>query len=420
MIMIKDYRVVSSCRICGSSRLYKFLDLGHQPIPNGFIKPTRSVKRENKYPLNVLYCQDCGLVQLGIVVNPGIMFSDYPYLTSQARVMLNNFSNLAHEAYKLKSLNEKSLVVDIGSNDGSLLKFFKGYDAQVVGIDPARNIAEVAELSGIPTVVDFFRARSAKKVVKKYGRADVVCATNVIAHTDNLPEIFDSLDILLKKDGVFITEFPYLMDLVDKLEFDTIYHEHLSYFSLKPWKMLVERKGYRIVDVKRLPIHGGSIRITHQRAGRGANNIKTIPKALDFLIKLEQDKGLNDKDSFKIFADRVGDLKTDLLGLLIKLKSKGKRIVGYGAAAKGNVLTNYFGIGTQYLDFIVDSTPYKQGLITPGMHIPIYAENRLLQQMPDYAIILAWNFADEIVAKQKKYRQLGGKFIIPIPAVRII
>ena len=346
------------------------------------------------------------------------MFKNYVYIPSTAKVMMNNFSSLAHEAYLAENLDENSLVCDIGSNDGSLLKFFKSYDSKIVGIDPAENIAKIAELSGIPTEVEYFNSISAKKIRKKYGLADVITATNVIAHTDNLYEVFKGVDILLKKDGVFITEFPYLVDLIDKLEFDTIYHEHLSYFSLKPWNLLVEKCGFEICDIRRLAIHGGSIRITHRRKNRNLKN--PAKKTLEFLLDLEEKKGLSKKETYDEFSLKINKLKEELLTLLRSLKKDGKKIVGYGAAAKGNVLTNFFGIDTKILDFIVDATPYKQGLFTPGMKIPVYAENRLLKKMPDYAIILAWNFANEIMEKQETFSAKGGRFIIPLPEIKII
>jgi len=416
--MNKDFRVVKKCRICKSSKLYKFLDLNKMPIPNGFRKKEDLNKREPKYELGCFFCENCGLVQLTIVVNPEIMFKNYLYFSALSKVMMNNFSSLSHEAYLAENLDENSLVCDIGSNDGSLLKFFKSYDSKIVGVDPAENIAKIAELSGIPTEVEYFNSISAKKIRKKYGLADVITATNVIAHTDNLYEVFKGVDILLKKDGIFITEFPYLVDLIDRLEFDTIYHEHLSYFSLKPWDFLVEKCGFEICDIRRLPIHGGSIRITHRRKIKNLKN--PAKKTLEFLLNLEEKKGLNKKETYDEFSLKVNTLKEELLTLLKSLKKDGKKIVGYGAAAKGNVLTNFFGIDTKILDFIVDATPYKQGLFTPGMKIPVYAENRLLKKMPDYAIILAWNFANEIMEKQETFSAKGGRFIIPLPEIKII
>lgn len=415
--MNEDFRIVKSCRICKSTRLYRFLDMGSMPIANNFRKKEELGKKEPKYELACAYCENCGLVQLTVVVNPDIMFKNYVYLTATSKVRMNNFSNLAYQAYKEANLNENSTVVDIGSNDGSLLTFFKTYDCKVVGIEPAGNIAKVAELNGVSTEAVYFNSSSAKKIRKKYGQADVICATNVIAHIDNLYEVFKGVDVLLKKGGIFITEFPYLVDLVDKLEFDTIYHEHLSYFSLRPWKYLVEKFGFEICGLRRLQIDGGSIRLTHRRKSPGKNPAE---KTVEYFLNIEEQKKLNNKKTYNLFSRRVNNLKKEVNEAINSLKRQGKRIVGYGAPAKGNVLTNFFNIGKDKLSYIVDVTPFKQGLFTPGMHIPVYAENRLQKDMPDYALILAWNFANEIMEKQKIYKQRGGRFIIPLPKVKII
>ncbi len=387
------------------------------PIPNGFRKKEDLHKKQKKYELACYFCENCGLVQLTIVVDPEIMFKDYVYIPSTAKVMMNNFSNLVHEAVLEKNIGEKSTVIDIGSNDGSLLTFFKTYDCKVLGIDPAENITKLAELNGVPTETVLFDSTSARKIRRKYGQADVITATNVIAHIDNLDEMFKGVDELLKKDGIFITEFPYLLDLVDRLEFDTIYHEHLSYFSLGAWKHMVEKSGFEICGLRRLQIHGGSIRLTHRRKSSKKNLAK---KTVEYFLNVEKQKKLDKKETYDMFSEKVLNLKNELTGLINSLKKDGNKIVGYGAAAKGNVLTNFFNIGKDKLDFIVDSTPYKQGLFTPGMDIPVYAENRLQKDVPDYLLILAWNFANEIMEKQEAFRSKGGRFIIPLPEVKII
>src|SRR3989344_543352 len=361
---------VTKCRICSSRKLFKFLDLGLMPIPNGFIKEIDLQNDEDKFELACFFCETCGLVQLTKVVNPMVMFQNYAYVSAIANLIMNNFSNLSYEIYKTLRLNNKSLVVDVGSNDGSLLAFFKNYGVRVLGIDPARNLAKIAQLRGIPTEPVLFNLNNATKIVKKYGRADVICATNVIAHIDSLREVMMGINNLLTENGSFVTEFPFLLDLIKKNEFDTVYHEHLSYFSLRPWIRLVESYDLEVVNVRRLLIHGGSIRLVPRR-----KNVK--------------------KDK--------------------------KRIIGYGAAAKGNVLMNYFGIDRKFLDYIVDSTPFKQGLFTPGNHIPIVGEMQFRNDKNvDFALILAWNFADEIIAKEKKFKKIGGKFIVPIPKLKII
>lgn len=412
-----EIRKVEKCRICESKNLHKFLDLGSMPIPNGFLKQESLNIKEKKYPLACFFCNSCGFVQLTHVVNPKIMFTNYVYIPSGARVMMNNFSNLANQVSKKLKNIKKSLVVDIGSNDGSLLKFFKSYNAKVLGIDPAKNLAKIATKNGIPTEALLFNEKNAKKIVKKWGKATAITATNVIAHIDDLHEVFKSVDLMLDDEGIFVTEFPYLLDLVEKNQFDTIYHEHLSYFSLKPWNLLVEKFGFEIIGVRRLLIHGGSIRIMHKRK----NGKKTTKnKTLEYLISLEEDRGLYKIKTYENFAKRLEKIKTELKNLLYKIKKDKKKIIGHGAPAKGNVLMHYFDIGKETLDYIVDSTPYKQGLFTPEKHVPIYSDEKLKTDEADYSLILAWNFSDEIMSKHRGFKKRGGKFIIPIPEVKII
>ena len=387
------------------------------PIPNGFLKKEDISFLEEKFELSCLFCESCGLVQLSKVVNPILMFKNYVYVTSMARVMMNNFSSLSYQIYKGYKLNKQSLVVDIGSNDGSLLTFFKNYGTKVLGVDPAKNLSKIALMKGIPTETRLFNSSSAKLIRKKYGFADVITATNVVAHIDNLHALFEGVSILLKKNGAFVTEFPYFVDLFKKNEFDTIYHEHLSYFSLKPWMKLIDLFGFEVVSVQKLSIHGGSIRLVHQRKDKAR---KSILKTVKYLISVEENYEIYSKKALLQFANRVENMKSELMSLLTDLKRKRKRIVGYGAAAKGNVLANYFGIDTGILDYIVDSTPYKQGLFTPGTHIPIFGESKLAEDKPDYALIFAWNFADEIIEKERNFRKNGGKFIIPIPKIRVL
>lgn len=414
---MKDVVKLEKCRICKSKNLEMFLDLGKMPIPNGFLKSEDLNKHERLFNLACVYCSDCSLVQLSEVVNPDIMFSNYVYVTSVSKSMLNNFANLTFRANKISNLNSKSFVIDIGSNDGSLLKFFKNYESQVLGIDPAKNLAKVAISNGIPTEVALFNLATARRVIKKYGKADVITATNVVAHIHNLDELLKGVKILLKENGIFITEFPYILDLISKNQFDTIYHEHLSYFGLTSWNYFIEKHGLKIIDVSRVQIHGGSIRVTH-RLNKNAFAKKN--KTVSYLTGVEAQQGLLEKKAYLEFAARVSKLKTDLNALLKQLKKQKKRIVGLGAPAKGNILTGFFDIGPDVLDYIVDSTSLKQGLFTPKKHLPIYSENRVLKDQPDYALILAWNFKEEIMRKHRLFKKRGGKFIIPIPEIRIV
>jgi SAM-dependent methyltransferase len=355
-------------------------------------------------------------MQLSHVVSPNIMFGDYVYIPSTSKTLINHFAELANKTVEKFNLPEGSLVVDIGSNDGTLLKFFKIHKVKVLGIEPATNIAKLAEASGIETINDFFGQRTALKVVDDKGKAKVITGTNVFAHVNDLDDFLKGIDILLEDNGIFIIEVPYLPDLLEKIEFDTIYHEHLSYFSIKPLATLFEKFKMEIFDVERIGIHGGSIRVFVKRASAPG----PVSESVTNLLALEQERGLDSIETYLTFATEVASIKERLIELLKRLKSEGKRIVGYGAAAKGNILLNYCKIGTDILDYIVDNIPYKQGRYTPGMHIPVVPEERITQDRPDYALILAWNFAKEIMAKQQKYRELGGQFILPIPNPQII
>lgn len=416
-IMRKSVTILKKCRACRSGKLFTFLDLGQMPIPNGFLEQKQLAALEKKYQLSCMLCENCGLVQLTNMVNPSLMFKNYVYVPSESKTMMNNFSNLSYQIISTSKLGADSLVVDIGSNDGSLLSFFKNYGTKILGVDPAENLAKIAEMKGIPTEIKMFDLKSASYIKKKYGSANVICATNVVAHVNNLHNFIKAINHLLSEDGLFVTEFPYLVELIKNNEFDTIYHEHLSYFSLKPWLQLVEANNLEIIDVRKLPIHGGSLRLVHRRKRQKKRIINNDIKKL---LLIENSMEIYKKETFVKFVKRIDSLGTDLMKVLLDLKRKKNKIVGYGAAAKGNILTNYFKIDSNILDYIVDSTPYKQGLFTPGMHIPVYNEGHLSIDKPDYVLILAWNFSDEIIEKEKEYLKNGGKFIVPIPKIKII
>lgn len=412
--VVKKY-AVTECRICHSDKLYEFLSLGSMPIPNGFLLKKELSHEEPHYPLGVYVCENCWLVQLTHVIPPEIMFKNYLYIPSTSTTMLEHFDSLAREVVEKYSVNDSHLVIDIGSNDGTLLSYFKEQEVKVLGIDPASNLAQVARMKGIETIDDFFTSKLAVEVLEEKGRAKVITATNVVAHMHDLHDLIKGVELLLEKDGIFIMEFPYLVDLLDKNEFDTIYHEHLSYFSLIPLVELFRQHEMHIIDLKRTPVHGGSILVyVAQRKSKH----KTSKVVKDFLYQ-ESLKKLNKRSTYDDFARRVKSLKRDLVQYLKNLKKQGKKVIGYGASAKGNVLTNYCHITSELLDYIVDSIPYKQGRYTPGTHITIYPESRLEKDKPDYALLLSWNFAEEILRKQQKYRENGGQFIITIPYLRV-
>ncbi|QQG44078.1 MAG: methyltransferase domain-containing protein [Candidatus Roizmanbacteria bacterium] len=407
---------IKKCRLCGSDRLHKFLSLGSMPAPNSFLRQEQLKQEEDYYPLEICVCESCWLVQLSHVVPAKIMFKNYLYIPSTSTTMLSHFKTFAQDLIKTYELSSKDLVIDIGSNDGALLGYFKEREVKVLGVDPATNLVQVARLKGIDTVDDFFTSSLARKIKKDIGNAAVITATNVVAHIDNLNDLCKGMSLLLDKNGVFIAEFPYLVDLLEKKEFDTVYHEHLSYFAITPLLKLFSTHGLKIIDVRKIPVHGGSIRVY---VAKKHSKYKSSNKVKEF-IKEEKLKKLTHKSTYENFAREVKTIKKELVDLIKKFRDEGKKIIGYGASAKGNVLMSYCGITKEMLDYIVDSISYKQGRYTPGNHIPIYPESRLEKETPDYVLLLAWNFADEILNKQSKYRERGGQFIIIIPSLHIV
>jgi SAM-dependent methyltransferase len=411
-------KTLVKCRVCGAKDFYDFLDLGTIPIPNGFLSKEDLTKKEEKYPLVVTICANCHLVQLRHNVNPKIMFSNYLYIPSASKTRINNFRELSKAVKKKILLDDKSLVVDIGSNDGSLLNYFKNFGVQVLGVDPAKNLVTVAKLNGIPTVHSFFMQTIAKRIVKKHKKASVMLATNVVAHVNNLHDFFKAINILLSDDGVFVCQFPYLLDLIEKNQFDTIYHEHLSYFSLKPLMKLASIHDLDIFDIEKMDLDGGSVRVYWKKKKNKKWSINQ--KRINKLLHEENNAGLYDKKTYDKFAKRIKKLKSEVKKELLILKKRNSKIVGYGAAAKGNILLNYFEVGSDILDYIVDSTPYKQGLYTPGTHIPIFEENKIETTKPEYLLLLAWNFKDEIIQKSELHKKRGGRFIVTVPSLQII
>jgi len=414
MTQVKKYKI-THCRICTSTRLSEFLSLGSMPIPNGFMEKRDIAKNEKRYPLSACVCKNCWLVQLTHTIPPEIMFKNYLYIPSTSTTMVSHFKHISDELISAFRLSQKKLVVDIGSNDGTLLSFFKKKKIKILGVDPAENLAKLSSRKGIPTINAYMTEKLAQQIILKHGSAAVVTATNVVAHINDLQDLMKSVEVLLEKQGVFVMEFPYLVDLMQKNEFDTIYHEHLSYFSINPLLILFKMHKLRLIDVKRDSIHGGSLRLHIARKSSSYKEHKRVKE----LILQEKLKKLNSLDTYDEFARRVRTIKRDLVNYLKRLRGAGKRIVGYGASAKGNVLMNYCRIDNSLLDYVVDSIPFKQGKYTPGTHLSIYPEKKLLKDMPDYALLMSWNFADEILKKNQTYRERGGQFIITIPYLRI-
>jgi SAM-dependent methyltransferase len=404
------------CRICGSKNTVTFLNLGPTPLANSFLTPDSLNEPEDRFPLDVEFCPQCGLVQLDHVVPPEVMFRDYIYVSSTSQTMPAHFAGYADEIVTRFLDSSHDLVLEIGSNDGCLLRALQTLHVQAIGMEPAVNLASIANATGTRTVNDFFCERSAREFRSREGAVKVVIGNNVLAHVGDLQNLVAGLDLVLRPDGIAVFEVPYLIDLLRKTEFDTIYHEHLYYFALRPLQRLFESRGMRIFDVKRLFIHGGSIRLYVCRTKSEMNTLPTV----DDLLRVEQLAKLERVATYTAFADQVLTMKRELRALLSELKASGARIAAYGAPAKGNTLLNHFSIGSDIIDFVVDRSPYKQGMYTPGTHLPIVKVERLLDEQPDYVLLLAWNFLTEICEQQSEYLNRGGKFIIPIPTPKVL
>ncbi len=401
------------CRVCKGRELTKFLSLGNMPPVDSFVSK-EMLPTEKKYPLDVYFCHNCKLVQLLDVVPKEILFNrSYAYFSSASLPLVKHFETYASEI-KERFLKEGDLVVEIGSNDGVLLQFFKG-NFRVLGIEPSENVAKVARSKGIDTLCEFFNEGLCENIVKKYGKAKIITANNVFAHIDNLDEIIRSIKILLEDDGVFVFEAHYLFDLIDKQEFDTIYHEHLCYFSIRPLIELFKRFNMKVFDVERVDIHGGSI-----RGFVSKNSAIQINNSVNGLINLEERAGLYELSRFIGFQKNVENIREKLVNLVRSLNSSGKTVVGYGAPAKSGTLLNFCGFTEKDLKYITDTTPHKIGLLTPGTHIPVVSPEILKIKAPDYILMLAWNYKDFILKKESELRKMGTKFIIPIPEVEVV
>ena len=405
-----------TCRLCNSKNLSLFLDLGHHPPSDQFVKKKKLNHEFSYYPLKVNICNKCKFHQLNFVVKKEILYDEeYPYESSQTKAGNLHFNNFANSVIKKYKLERKNLVVDIGSNIGVLLGGFKKKKIRVAGIEPASNICKIAKKNKINTYCSFFNNKIINKIISEFGKAKIITATNVFAHIDDLQGFTKSICRLLDKNGAFIIEAPHFLNLVKKIEYDTIYHEHLSYITIKPLVNFFSKYKLEIIDVEKKDIHGGSVRI--HVAFKNQHNVSINVKKI---IKEEKNAKLDSKKILENFSQEVKKNRLNLILLLTKLKLKNKRIVAVSAPAKGMTLLNYCKIDKTYLDFATEKSKLKQNTFAPGGHIPVTSDGKLLSKKVDYALLLAWNFSKEIINNNLKFLQKGGKFIIPVPKIKII
>ena len=415
--MTDVYKKLTKCRVCGSDHLVPYLDLGMMPLVNRYLSRAELRGAEPRFPLEILFCRSCSLSQLSVVVDPKVLFSEYDYFSSVSQTFQRHCERMAETLRNDLPLDRGDLVVEIASNDGCMLSKFKALGLRVRGVEPAQNLAAVAESKGLPTFCEFWSSDAARRISATDGKAKVVVATNVLAHVDDVHGFISAVKDVLHPEGVFVFEVPYMVHFVDRTEFDTTYHEHLSYFLLRPLRRALEQNGMQVVDALEFAIHGGSIRVIAQIQGSG----KFEPRSsVDDLIRQEAEKGLFDTEAYFLCAERVTLIREELGIFLRGLKQRGKRIAAYGASAKGNILLNFCGLGTETIDFVVDDTPAKQGKFYPGNHLPIVSRDVLQSEKPDYLLLLAWNFADELMKNTSEYGARGGRYVIPIPALQVI
>ena len=405
-------RNIVNCRMCDSSHLYEFLDLGFLPPADGILTKEELDEPEVNFPLKVCQCQDCGLTQLTYAVDPTLLYGEkYSYESSTTETGKKHYHEMAEGIVNRFNLKD-DLVIDIGSNVGVLLEGFQNNGCKVLGIDAAPKIVKIANDRGIETIQSLITMDVASRVVREKGKAKVVCGTNVFSHIDDKNGLIKSVDKLLDEDGIFVIEAPYLISLIDKMEYDTIYLDHLEYLSLKPIVNFFDKHGFQVFDVEEYPIHGTSLRVFVGRKGK-----HTVESSVDRLLKLEDEKGIYKREVLDDFARKVDNHRKEFVSMMHDLKSQGKRIVGISAPAKGNTLLNYCKLNTNVIDWMTEKAEIKHGHYTPGMHIPIVSEDKLLEEGADYGVIFAWNFAKEIARNKinQEFVKGGGKLIVPIP-----
>ena len=407
---------VTKCRTCGQEDWQQVISFGELPLANNFLESASSYDDEPVYPLGIMSCRSCRLMSLTHAVDPELIFRFYTYVSPTSPSTLQQMKKIVARCGGTYGLVPDDLVVEIGSNTGTQLQMFLDAGTRVLGIDPAENIAAIANANGIETVTEFFSRTLAEQVAERHGKASVVLGRNVFAHIDNLADVADGVRCLLALDGVFAIETTYILDMLKRKDFDTIYHEHVSYFSVGTLVDFLGQHGLRVIDVERVSMHGGSILVY---AGLADGPYQRQP-AVDELIALEEREGVRSDDSYRNWARDVQQMSADLARLVRGLAADGKRVAGYGAPAKGSTLLSVCGLGPSEVEFVSDTTLFKQGKVLPGTHIPVRSPGYAKAHTPDYYLLLAWNYADEIMSKEREYVEAGGKFIIPHPHPSIV
>ncbi|MFN2399243.1 MAG: class I SAM-dependent methyltransferase [Gemmatimonadaceae bacterium] len=410
------HRLRSTCRSCGEGDLSLVLSLGSTPLANSFLRSRTEFETEKSFPLDLYYCETCSLVQLLDVIDPEVLFRNYIYVTGTSDTIAAHNVRYADTIAELLQLGPADLVVEVASNDGSLLRCFKKHHVRTLGIEPATNIADQARAVGVETLNRFFDRSTARDVRDSHGPAKALIGNNVLAHVDEVRSFLSGCRDLLTHDGLAIFEVPYLGEMLERLEYDTIYHEHLSYFSITALLRLCDYVGLSVVRIDRVPVHGGSIRVyAARREHKGEHAGQVLEMSAG-----ETADGLTSRSRYDRFGSDVAESRRALVALLENLRSDGETVAGYGAPAKGNTLLNYCGIDVGQLPYTVDKNPLKVGMYTPGSHIPVLPVSTILERRPDYVLLLAWNFADEIMRQQQAYRDLGGRFIVPVPRAAVV
>jgi SAM-dependent methyltransferase len=404
-----------SCRSCGNSVAQSFLSLGPSPLANSYVKSEEASRAEMFFSLDLYHCPSCHLVQVPMYEHAENIFSDYAYFSSFSKSWLEHCARFVDRISVDRQLNADSFVVEIASNDGYLLQNFVRKNIPVLGIEPAANVAEVARKNGVKTEVCFFGKNTARDIATSHRKADLIIGNNVLAHVPDVHDFVGGVTELLKPEGLCVFEFPHLQNLVELNQFDTVYHEHFSYFSLLAVERIFQSNNLKVVDVEKLPTHGGSLRVHVAHS----NSVQKVSPRVSALLEEERGKGFDKAETYFEFGKRVVALKRRILSFLIEQKDAGKTIVGYGAPAKGNTLLNYCGLRTDFLDYTVDLSPYKQGRLLPGSRIPIFSPEKIRETKPDFIFILPWNLREEIVSQMKDVREWGGKFVTAIPGIEV-